>query len=133
MQGSAGSFARSDAVEHQVDERLGELAAERGVALQQPERRGAAERIDHEVDVDVAPQLAALDRAAQPRPSDLAPTLREFGEEGGARVGIDLRLRDEPDEGGAGDGLRLEPYDRVHDLLEVARDMAGVGLVELAA
>src|SRR5262249_48238246 len=41
--------------------------------------------------------------------------------------------RDQPDERRAGDGPRLDARDGVGDLLEVARDGAGVGGLQLAA
>src|SRR6185437_1998611 len=118
-------------IEDEGDEALGEAAVERRMALQEPEGGGAAERVDDEVDIHVAANLAPVDRSPQDLPRDFPSPRGEVREDSGPGARIDLRLGDEAPEGGPRDGARLHLHDLVHDVFEIGRDVARLRILQL--
>jgi hypothetical protein len=103
------------------------------MALEQPKGDGATEGVDHEIDVGVGPKLAAVYRAFQNQARHIPPTIGELRQECPARRRVELRLGNQSDERRAGHGSRLQTHDRLRDVLEIARDVSRVGVVQLAA
>lgn len=100
--------------------------------LEKSERDGAAERVDDEVDIGIAPKLAAFHGAPQHAARDRPSPFGKLRQERRLRFGVQVRFGDEADEGGPGDRPCLQARNGRGDLLEVAADVSGVRVAQLA-
>lgn len=102
------------------------------MTLQQTKRNGAADSIDHQLDVGVGAKLPALYRALQYETRYFTPALCEFGDERRTSLRTQLRFGNQSAECGTGYSSGLQAHDRVRNLLQIANDVSGVGIVQLS-
>src|SRR5215469_13790792 len=102
------------------------------MALQQPEGRGAAQRINHDVNVCLRGNLTSIDCSLQHLASNAAAPPCKLRQKAGARSRVRQRLGNQADESRACYSPRLQVHNRVKDVREIAGDIASIGILQLS-